>query len=282
MPRCLVLLLALFLALPAQAAELTLATWNLDWLTLRPTGDPDLPADVVSRTPDDFAALRRFAERLDADVVALQEVDGPAPAARLFPPEHYALHFTRDDVLQRVGFAIRRGLAFQANPDLAALVPPERHLRSGADVTLATPKGRLRLLAVHLKTGCWEAPLGSRGHSCPELRFQLAALEGWIAQRQAEGAAFVILGDFNRRMDPPDRFWPELSRTAPMIRATEGRSSPCWGGEPFIDHIIAGGAARVWLEPGSLRVLAYPGADPATRDRLSDHCPVAARFRVPG
>ena len=36
----------LALALPAAAAELKLATWNLEWLTLRPAGDPALPADV--------------------------------------------------------------------------------------------------------------------------------------------------------------------------------------------------------------------------------------------
>lgn len=280
-------LLVLLLALPAGAGELKLATWNLDWLTLRPAGDPALPADVHARAPEDFAALRAAADRLAADVVALQEVDGPDPAARLFPPDRYALHFTGDDVIQRVGFAVRRGLRFEANPDLAALVPPGERLRSGADITLITPGGRLRLLAVHLKAGCREDPIASRRRpACPLLRFQLAALQGWIAQRAAEGVPFVILGDFNRWMEPPDTFWPALQQAAPMLRATAGFSSPCWGGGRFIDHLLAGGAARAWLEPASLHVLVYRDADPALtryedRDRLSDHCPVSALFRLP-
>ena len=83
---------------------------------------------------------------LDADVVAFQEVDGPAAAVRVFPPDRYQLVLTDDDVVQRVGFAVRRGIAFERNPDLVALDvgAGERHrLRSGADITLVLPGGRL-------------------------------------------------------------------------------------------------------------------------------------------
>jgi hypothetical protein len=33
--------------------------------------------------------------------------------------------------------------------------------------------------------------------------------------------------------------------------------------------------------PRSLSVMAYAERDPAFRDRLSDHCPVSVRLRVP-
>ena len=74
-------LLLLLLAAPARAAELKLATWNLEWLTLRPAGDPALPDNVRPKSADAHAALQRYARQLDADVVAFQEVDG-ADAAR--------------------------------------------------------------------------------------------------------------------------------------------------------------------------------------------------------
>jgi len=69
----------------AVAAPLKLATWDIDWLTARAAGDGGLPADVAVRQPADLAALRDYAAALDADVVALQGVDGPEAAALIFP-----------------------------------------------------------------------------------------------------------------------------------------------------------------------------------------------------
>ncbi len=276
-------LLILFMG-PSWAAELKLATWNMEWLTLRTSGDPALPDDVVPKVGAHHAMLRRYALALNADVIALQEVDGPEAAAAVFPPDTYRIIMTNDAVVQRVGFAVRRTLAITHNPDLVALDvygPSARHrLRSGADVTLEWPGGRLRLLAVHLKTGCNHDRLTSGRPECDTLRQQVPALQGWIAQRRNEGVPFVVLGDFNRRMDGRDDLLTALNTTAPLLRATEGRASPCWGGGAFIDHILAGGAARAWMQPETLRVLVYK--EPvAQREELSDHCPVSVRFALP-
>jgi len=275
------LLLGPMLAL-GRAAEIKVATWNMEWLT---TSAEDLPADVHPKPPEGIVALRRYAVLLDADVVAFEEVDGPAIAAQVFTPDRYQIFATADHVTQRVGFAVRRGITVRRNADLAALdvQPWARHrLRSGADITLDLPSGPLRLLAVHLKTGCHYDPLTSRRPACQTLREQVAPLQGWIAQRQAEGAPFIVLGDFNREMDGRDALLAALNASAPLARATEGQASPCWGGKSFIDHILAGGAARGWMEPGSLRVLVYRERDEASRTLLSDHCPVSVRFRLPG
>ena len=45
------LALWLLLAVPAAAAELKVATWNLEWLTLRPAGDPALPRHAPAPGP---------------------------------------------------------------------------------------------------------------------------------------------------------------------------------------------------------------------------------------
>ncbi len=287
MTRALLLLLVplLFSPGPAHAAELKLATWNLEWLTLRPAGDRALPPDVRPKGAEDRALLQRYAEQLAADVVALQEVDGPNAAATVFPALRYTLHFTRDRVVQRVGFAVRQGIRFTANPDLVALnVTPHapNPLRAGADITVEQPGGRLRILSLHLKTGCREDRLDrSPRQQCDQLRQQLAALQGWIAQRRQEGVPFVLMGDFNRWMDAREGFYAALQSTGPLARATEGRSSPCWGGGGFVDHIIAGGAARGWMQPDSLRVTVYRETGAAAKARLSDHCPISARFVLP-
>jgi endonuclease/exonuclease/phosphatase family metal-dependent hydrolase len=277
------LLLVLLLPCLAAAAELKLATWNMNWLTDRPAGDRELPADAHPRHPGDVELLHGYATDLDADVIAIQEVDGAGIAARIFTPDKYSIHMSRDRVVQRVGLVVRRGIHYTVNPDVISLnIDPGHHLRSGVDITLDLQPSPLRIMAVHLKTGCFDQKLDdSRRRNCVELQQQVAPLVDWIAARRAEGVAFAVIGDFNRHMNAKDQFWSAMAQTAPLVRTDEGHSSPCWGGEQFIDHIILGGAARGWLQPDSLRVLTYRETGEEWKDRLSDHCPMSVRLRVP-
>jgi endonuclease/exonuclease/phosphatase family metal-dependent hydrolase len=273
-------LLVLFLPLRAIAADLKVATWNLDWLTTRQSGEPGLPSDVTTRSDEDFARLAQYAHELNADVIAIEEVDGFAAASKVFPHEEYSIHMTHDHVMQRVGIVVRRGLHYDINPDVTAL--GANHLRSGADITLHLGGSDLRVLAVHLKKGCRDVPLAkARSRTCQELKDQIEPLTEWIADSKTEAVPFIILGDFNRWMDGTDAFLASLRRAAPLVRATEGRSSPCWGGENFIDHVLAGGAAASWMQTDTLRVLTYRETDQVWKDRLSDHCPVSVRLALP-
>src|SRR5690349_1375909 len=102
LPMLLVMAAAVARSAPA---ELKIATWNLEWFmtpeTLRALTPACLAADAprdgvrravpcdvayeLARSGEDIAALRRHARRLDADVIALQEVDGPDAARLVFP-----------------------------------------------------------------------------------------------------------------------------------------------------------------------------------------------------
>ena len=112
----------------ASPPEVKLATWNLEWFmkpetvrALTPTCTPadaprdgarrGIPCDVAhefTRSGEDISAMRRYARDLDADVVALQEVDG-ADAARLLFTDH-EFCFSKRVAVQNNGFAIRRGI----------------------------------------------------------------------------------------------------------------------------------------------------------------------------
>jgi len=275
------------LALPAAAQEIKLAAWNIEWLTTKPAGHPDLPPGLRPRSSEDFARLRVYADRLAADVVALQEVDGPLAAARVFDTTRYEFHFPAETDTQRAGFAWRRGLNVTRNPDLAALdlrPTARRSLRRGADITVRSGEGPpIRLLSVHLDGGCSFGSIRMPdSRDCRGLGQQGGFLRDWIAERRREGVAFAILGDFNRRMERGDEFMAVLAEAAPLSRPTEGFANPCWARDRqargFIDHILLGGPARDWMVRDSFRVLVYVERDPALRDRISDHCPISVRL----
>ncbi len=207
----------------------------------------------------------------------------PKPRGAYFPVETWSIHMSHDSVRQRVGIAVRRGIPYDINPDVTAIaLDPVAHLRSGVDITLH-PGGRsLRVLAVHLKQGCQYLVFGRSPRTvCVTLMSQFDIVAQWIAARRDEGVAFLVLGDFNRGLDKNDPFTRTITAPAPLTRTTQGFSSPCWGHDPFIDHILIGGTAREWAEPNTLRVLTYRETDPAWKDRLSDHCPVSVRLNVP-
>ncbi len=291
MARLLLALLFLLAALPAQAQqEIKLATWNIAWLTLKRADHPDLPRGLTARRPEDFALLRGYAQRLDADIVALQEIDGEDAAARVFDPAAYAIHLTDERDTQRPGFAVRRTLRMVRHPDLAELdirAGARRSLRRGADISVETAGGaRLRLLSIHLDAGCREDPLEREpSRDCDGLARQASILARWVEARRREGAAFVVLGDFNRRITDRDDLLRIVEGGTPLARPTAGLSSPCWadarGGRPFISHLLLGGAAQDWLVPRSLAVMAYAERERSYRDRLSDHCPISVRLRLP-
>jgi endonuclease/exonuclease/phosphatase family metal-dependent hydrolase len=262
---------------PTSPARLRLATWNVAWLNRSP-GEGRVP-----RHEEDYARLRRLAEGLGADVVALQEIDGPEAARRLFDASSWDLQVTGDPANpQRIGFAIRRGIPVTRHPDLVDLAGPGR--RRGADLTVHLRGGDLRLLAVHLKSGCQTASLTSGREECTVLARQLAALERWIDERAREGGAFAVLGDFNRRFDPPDRFWAEIDDADPpgadLTAVTEGKRPACWGGRysGFIDHIVLGRSAAAWIVPHSFESIDYDPADRPHEAVLSDHCPLVVEL----
>jgi endonuclease/exonuclease/phosphatase family metal-dependent hydrolase len=299
----------------SRAASLKLATWNLEWLiapealrSLRANCVPRgaspgrrerfIPCDVATdldRSGTDFAALARYAQRLDADVIALQEVDGPAAARRVFPDHQFC--FTSRKHVQNTGFAIRRGLPFRCG-EFQPLSLNGR-VRRGAELVLFPGEPReLHLLSVHLKSGCGRRTLDSGRDQCAVLAMQVPELERWIDARAARGLPFAVLGDFNRDLlddRGPARaasgalrsLWAEIDDADPpeadLTLAAEGQRftncAPNQNYGSFIDHIALSRTLAERRVPGSFERVVYDPAD-ALRLKLADHCPVAISVRL--
>jgi endonuclease/exonuclease/phosphatase family metal-dependent hydrolase len=251
---------------------LKVATWNLEWL------NAESGSGTVRRRDADYARLRKYAERLAADVIAVQEVDGEEALRRVFDDGIYDYHVASQSGVQRTGFAYRAGLRVERNPDYAAL--DVGGVRVGTDLTVLVNGRSLRLLSVHLKSGCFDEPLSTAGNDCTKLSAQLPLLEQWVDARAADEVAFMVLGDFNRRMRAGEAFYSELDdgepRNADLTLVTDGRTSRCWGGEfaEFIDHIVVSRDAAPWLVAGTFTQQDYDAGDAAFKGVLSDHCPL--------
>jgi endonuclease/exonuclease/phosphatase family metal-dependent hydrolase len=292
----------------AAPSELKIATWNLEWFmkpeTLRALTPACLPRDAprngarraipcdvaheLARSNEDISALRRHARDLDADVVALQEVDG-ADAARLLFTNH-EFCFSARVAVQNNGFAIRRGLAYSCGPDLEPLSLGD-DVRRGVELRLFPGSSReLRLLSVHLKSGCARDDLGSQRPSCAELASQIPPLERWIDDQARENRPFAVLGDFNRdlRREPPGpSLWGQLDDLDPpdadLVNTADGQifqnCMPQQTFSGFIDYIVLGRRMARGLVENSFGRALYRPRD-ARRRKLSDHCPVFIRLRV--
>jgi endonuclease/exonuclease/phosphatase family metal-dependent hydrolase len=213
----------------AEAPSLRLATWNLEHLAAQDS------QGCRTRTEADYRRLRHHAERLNADIVALQEVENSAAVARVFDPAVYAIEISdqpdrdlghcrrrrgKERTMQRTGFAINRarlaalGLTYRRLPDFEAL--ELETVRRGTRLALKSTSGRsepVQLLSLHLKSGCSYGRLDGTTdrRQCDLLRRQRGILEEWIDARANADERFVLLGDFNRQLDQPnDDFWTDI------------------------------------------------------------------------
>ena len=303
---------------PGRAGDsLRLATWNFEWLVapenfvaLKRTCVPQgaspggrrrtLPCDAAARlerSTADFEAIARYARQLDADVVALQEVDGPSAARRVFP-KGYRFCFTGAEAVQNVGFAVRDGIPFRCGPDLVELSLDGR-VRRGAELRLYPgTSAEIHLLAVHLKSGCGKRTLDVPREACAQLARQVPVLERWIDAQAASGRPFAVLGDFNRELlwdtgpprtpdGAPRTLWSEIDDGDPpeadLVNAAEGeRFVNCHPGQNFsgyIDHILLSRSLAARKVPGSFHRVTFDPAE-ALHRKLTDHCSIAVDVAI--
>ena len=264
--------LGLFLlATPVSADILKVASWNIQHLR-------DLDGEGPRpRMEDDYRDLRDHARRLNADVIAVQEVENELALGRVFDSDHYAFFVSNRRSAQRTGFAVKKSLRTSRYPDVNAF-NTSSGMRYGVDIGISLGRKEVRLLSIHLKSGCFQSSVTHpKTDACKKLAKQVPVLERWIDDRVLHGMPFIVLGDFNRRFDAPrDDFWREIDDGDPvqleLFRTTAGLTARC---HPkyrlFIDHIVFGGFSRRSLLPGSFEESVYPGA------RLSDHCPISVK-----
>lgn len=244
-------------ATPSPAQELTIATWNVEFLAAAGKGRNP-------RTHEQLDGMSRWLRGFDADVIVLQEVSDVAVAESLLG-SGWTVRAEERPSDQRVLIAVREGheVAFSELEALAV----GGGLRRGV---VAEVDG-VTVLGLHLKAGCQWDPL-DRGEDCQTIGAQVEVLERWLDARAGEPV--VLVGDFNRQLTAEDAVWQALddgepaglALTAPLLGAAEA----CPGSRRRhpIDHLVVNGALSATAEQKAAKG--------------SDHCPVLARVSFNG
>ncbi|HEU4779357.1 MAG TPA: HAD family acid phosphatase [Steroidobacteraceae bacterium] len=293
-----------------------IASWNVEYLMTPAThvalradcaeqggmvggDDRTLPCAITKRaprTPDDYVSLRNYAAQLRADVIALQEVDGPEAAAQVFPG--YDFCFSTRAHTQKNGFAIRRGLPYRCEQEYDALSVNNAVRRGVVATFFPGTANEFRLMSVHLKSGCPAGPLTAPGRNCDLLTKQVGPLEAWIEDEANAGRRFGVLGDFNRRFSIEkgpardgegrqinvyaeiDDGKPAASKLTDVTRRE--KFIPCTTHNEYreyIDTILLGRDLAKSVEKKSFVRVVFNDAD-AKQRWLSDHCPVGIDLRL--
>lgn len=281
-------------------------------------------ADYTAKLEGLERTIDRLVEKEGVRVIAFQEVRSAEVVKRVL-----GRHADRFDVcdaphagFQTVAFAWDRSLGRQGRCSVDAGLavvdnpadPEARKVRPGLALELQVQGRRISFLNVHLKSGCANILphpiyqprlLDDAAPACKVLNRQVAPLERWIDGVAKGSPDFVLLGDFNRRIDEEaaanirpeqvrtdgsspagvpvqDRdgrvatryLWQELNDGARSLRQVPltGVEAGCKGFSG-LDHIVLSGplAARQPANLGSRKTAVVQAPD--QRIETSDHCP---------
>lgn len=303
-----------------SAETLTFATWNLAWQRSTPLSQAQFdectkikpaqrdkledkhPYRWECKSPEQMEDMKLVAKKLNADVISVQEVESPEALQQIWPKDEYDFYLNmKSPWIQRTGFVVRKSSGLQVGPliDIEQLGSAFKdHARNGAELPLTISGKTIKLLSVHLKSGCFDQALNS-GYAtkrdkengvvtCDVLKKQAPALEAWLDSSIQSGFSAIIIGDFNRRFDssieqqtnPEVSLFAEISdgdpENADLFRPTkEFVAMPeCQGGGSkwLIDHALMTSDLSKYYVEGSLSELSVP-------KKGSDHCPLSFKMK---
>jgi endonuclease/exonuclease/phosphatase family metal-dependent hydrolase len=239
--------------------------------------------ETIPKAVSTVARVAQVVDRLDADVIGVEEIDDLDAFASLdtLLPDYQGLTASNGDGYSRVGLLYRGdtvrvdgvqtlflgdGQAFP-RPPLAAHV-----VGQGVDVTV---------IVVHLK---------ALGDDASEARRKDAVikLDAWVQAQQAASPArrYLIMGDWNDQVTdaaPDNVFQPMLDQperydvlTLALAQAGDSSYIPVPG---VIDHMVLTDNARGVWGAGETEVLHLDATDTQYETIISDHRPVLTKFR---
>jgi len=274
------------------SASLVVATWNTEHLAF-PISDGCRP-----RTEQETIKLKQYAKSLNADIIALQEVASVKAVESLFPKSEWQIVMSsRPDsevydcrktgaksTQQKIAFAVHNSIKILNTQPFDALALGRNGLRYGLELTVESPLGKMTLLNVHMKSGCFVDNYSrTDSDACKTFAQQAPILDNWTEQKEQAGMPYMILGDFNHRLSAPyNHLTRQLSVNSDnSVSNLENLGADIIGCHPYypapIDHILAGHLPNKGLQK---TMTMHKFDDMTPNAMLSDHCALSVDLSV--
>lgn len=271
-------------ALIANTAQpLKVVTWNVEHLAY------PINTGCKPRTFSDIEAMKAYANSLNADIFALQEVASKEALKQIFPQSEWQLIVSNRaaspaytcrktgalSTQQKVAFAVKKSIPVLKSTPFEPLGLTKTGLRYGLQLTVNSPQGPTDILNVHMKSGCFvDDYLKSDSPACKTYAQQAPVLDSWIAKREAANTPYIVLGDFNHRISAPyNRLTRTLISNERSTSITTKNLPGCQARYPApIDHIIVGKMDATNIA-NSAQVHLFKNMQKEAM--LSDHCAVS-------
>lgn len=196
---------------------LKLTTWNIEHLTF--------PYDKIGcrpRSEKEMLELKFYTERLQSDVVALQEMGSVAAIKQLFPQDTWQIFisdrpdspphncYTSDNKSHqiKVAVAVRQGIKVKSVTSLPEFGQEYNGSRYAIEMIIGSPLGEIKLLNVHMNSGCYVNDYReSDTRACKSFAGQAPVLDKWIEKQEQSSLPYIVLGDFNHRLAEPNNYF---------------------------------------------------------------------------
>lgn len=263
------------------------------------------------------------------DVFAFQEVKDEETVKTIFGNhlKDFDICVAPHNAFQTVAFAWKKSASSstplcktESTLSISEITDSERRLRPGLELTLSVNGKKITFLNIHLKSSCanFKTGGGFPGRkltddepACKLLNQQVAPLENWIEVVSKQSPDFLILGDFNRKIDEEassrvttdeirsdgsdprgpnpadenghvktDLLWQEISDGDPgLTQIPLSKFEGCTGFKG-LDHIVLSAFLFEKQLPSITSSKVPVVTQPAQIIKTSDHCPQIVEINI--
>ncbi len=256
-----------------------IATFNIEWLG-------DGIDDKKMREESDYLRIAEVIEKLDADLIGLQEIENEKALLKLMvhlPDFSYVMGNT--GWVQNPAIIFRKNIDVRFVNNYQPLAVKENKTRAGLWVKVRKENFDFHMMVVHFKsTSSFDNTPELKAESFQLRQLQSKALRKWADSLVTSGTEqdIIIIGDFN---DNPNRTnmrnLEQLVYDGEFSFLTQDMGScknPRWD---LIDHVAVNKSVKNRYVEGSEFVYdIFQSHWEHQSEMISDHCPVLVSFEI--